>query len=155
MWYLNSVFFFRALGFELRASHLLGRHSCCLSHSASPCLHFFFFWDRVSQTIYSCWLSNRGPADLCLLGSQNYRHEPLAPSTLKKFEFDQQGLVHPNWGIWQTGTNCSVDLACSHFSSHLLAIWNSVPTFIEHSLVSLWPSANLNGLIVSHQMSMR
>jgi hypothetical protein len=33
---VNSFF----LGFELRASRLLGRHSCHLSHSASP--KFFF-----------------------------------------------------------------------------------------------------------------
>jgi hypothetical protein len=36
-----------ALGFELRASHLLGRHSYHFSHSVGPFL-WWGFWDRIS-----------------------------------------------------------------------------------------------------------
>jgi hypothetical protein len=36
--FIYSFFLMTVLGFGLRASHLLGRHSYCLSHSASPLL---------------------------------------------------------------------------------------------------------------------
>jgi hypothetical protein len=49
MWdplFLHSLFFvclFVALGFELSASHLLGRHSYCFRHSTSPFFVVGFF----------------------------------------------------------------------------------------------------------------
>jgi hypothetical protein len=70
-----SLFFFLSLGFELRASHLLGRHSYCLGHSAS----FFFFVMGIfkieSLTLFALgWLWTA-----ILLSSYDYRHEPWAP----------------------------------------------------------------------------
>jgi hypothetical protein len=52
-----------------------------LSHSTSlfVCVWVLFFRNRVSQTICLVLALNCDPPDLCLLGSQDYRHEPLAP----------------------------------------------------------------------------
>jgi hypothetical protein len=72
-------------GFELRTSHLLGRWSYCLSHSASPFLCFFFFKDGVLRTICLGVASICDPPDFCLLNSEDYRHEPLAPHCQKAF----------------------------------------------------------------------
>jgi hypothetical protein len=50
-------FFLAALGFELRASHLLGsvtRHSYCLSHSTNPFLMMGFF--KIGSHKLFCWL---------------------------------------------------------------------------------------------------
>jgi hypothetical protein len=59
----NFFFFFLViLGFELRASCLLCRHSCCLSHSASSptsnildivSVHRSHHWDDLTQCIFS------------------------------------------------------------------------------------------------------
>jgi hypothetical protein len=40
----KSFCFLAALGFELRASHLLGRHSYHLHYSTSPFVIFFFLF---------------------------------------------------------------------------------------------------------------
>jgi hypothetical protein len=50
--------FLAALEFELKASHLLGRHSYsyCLSHPTSPFLWWVFLRDRVSRTVCLGWL---------------------------------------------------------------------------------------------------
>jgi hypothetical protein len=45
-----------------------------------------FFGDRVSRTICPADL-NRDPPDLCLLSSQDYRREPLAPDSEDFFKF--------------------------------------------------------------------
>jgi hypothetical protein len=62
---MSSFFFFLVLGFGLR--------TYTLSHSTSPIFVMLFF-PRESLTNYFA----RSP-DLCLLSSQGYRHEPLAP----------------------------------------------------------------------------
>jgi hypothetical protein len=63
-------FFFAAPRFELRASHLVGRHSTA---SASPpalfVIFFFLLPDMVSRTICPGLTSNHYPPDLCLLSS--------------------------------------------------------------------------------------
>jgi hypothetical protein len=38
---------------------------------------WWIFWDRVSQTLGLAL--NHDPPDLCLLSSQDYKHEPPAP----------------------------------------------------------------------------
>jgi hypothetical protein len=63
-------FFFGDVGFELRTSRLLSRHSWLLEplhHSTSPFFCDGFFQDRVSRTI--CLALNLYPPDLCLLSS--------------------------------------------------------------------------------------
>jgi hypothetical protein len=46
---------------------------------ATPPVHFCdeFFWEKVLQTLPGL-ASNHDPPDLCLLSSQDYRHEPPA-----------------------------------------------------------------------------
>jgi hypothetical protein len=76
----HSFFFFflAVLRLKLSSSHLLGRVSYHLSHSASPVL-YWVFQDRVSRTICLWLASNHNPPDLCLLSSQDYRREPPVP----------------------------------------------------------------------------
>jgi hypothetical protein len=54
----KPFFFFllAVVGFELWASHLLSRHSYCLSHSASPFFGGGFFPDMVLETVCPGWL---------------------------------------------------------------------------------------------------
>jgi hypothetical protein len=56
--FLLLCFFFYSTGFDLRASHVLGRCPTTWATSASPVffLFFFFFWDRVLRTICTGWL---------------------------------------------------------------------------------------------------
>jgi hypothetical protein len=63
--------FLAELGFELRASHLLGRHSYCLSHSVCPFCSDGIFWDRISLTVCLGLVFSHDP---------DYKHEPLAPN---------------------------------------------------------------------------
>jgi hypothetical protein len=61
-------FFFGILGFELRASCLLGRWLYHLSHP--PALFCIgYFQDRVSRTVCPWLASNCDPPGLCLLSS--------------------------------------------------------------------------------------
>jgi hypothetical protein len=69
VWFLIIIIFLAALGFEFRASHLLGRYSSCLSHSASPLFCEGFFQDRVLLTNCFELTSNCDPPDFCLLRS--------------------------------------------------------------------------------------
>jgi hypothetical protein len=72
------------LEFELRASHLLGRHFYCLSNSASPFCDGFF-QDRVSRTISPGWLQT---AILLISASLVARIIDLSHQCLKENLFD-------------------------------------------------------------------
>jgi hypothetical protein len=68
-------FFFNVgLGFQLRASYLLGStpwaiHPALVRVCVCVWWGFFFFWDRISRTIYPGLALNHDPPDLCLLTS--------------------------------------------------------------------------------------
>jgi hypothetical protein len=66
-WYFLFCFvLLAALGFELRASHLLGKHSY---HSTSPCFVMGFFQIESHELFALELASNNDPLDLCILSS--------------------------------------------------------------------------------------
>jgi hypothetical protein len=62
------LFFLVALGFEFRASLLLGRLSYCYRHSTIP-FYVMDFFEIGSHELFAWGASNIDPPGLCLLSS--------------------------------------------------------------------------------------
>jgi hypothetical protein len=83
----SFIYFFAVLGFEVRASHLLGRYSTTWA-TRSPFSFLFVCFSYFSNWVpYFCLGLALGPwsSYLCLLCSWDYSDEPLVPLRKKHF----------------------------------------------------------------------